>query len=78
MLTNHGSLNQEQFLSPQTVKEITSPHTQLENDWGYNGYNHLGHVRYLRKLELEIVVYGKGEDMRVQNFGLTVREDLSV
>ena len=39
MLKNYGSLNQKQFLNPQTVKEITSPHTQLENKWGYNGYN---------------------------------------
>ena len=50
MLTNHGSLNQEQFLSPQTVKEITSPHTQLENDWGYNGYNIWVTSDTLRKL----------------------------
>ena len=50
MLTNHGSLNQEQFLSPQTVKEITSPHTQLENDWGYNGYNLWVTSDTLRKL----------------------------
>ena len=50
MLTNHGSLNQEQFLSPQTVKEITSPHTQLENKWGYNGYNIWVTSDTLRKL----------------------------
>ena len=52
MLTNHGSLNQEQFLSPQTVKEITSPHTQLENKWGYNGYNIWVTSDTLRKLEV--------------------------
>ena len=44
------ALTKNSFLSPQTVKEITSPHTQLENEWGYNGYNHLGHFRYLKKV----------------------------
>jgi len=39
MLMNYGELNYKQFLNPETVKEITSPQTQLDNDWGYNGYN---------------------------------------
>ena len=39
ILLNKGSLNGKHFLSSQSVDEITSPHTQLENKWGYNGYN---------------------------------------
>ena len=39
ILLNKGSLNGKHFLSSQSVDEITSPHTQLENEWGYNGYN---------------------------------------
>ena len=52
MLTNYGILNQKQFLYPKTVKEITSPHTQLENKWGYNGYNIWVTSDTLRKLEV--------------------------
>ncbi len=39
MLLNHGELNGHRFLNESSVKEIYSPHTQLENDYGYNGYN---------------------------------------
>tara|TARA_B110000037_G_scaffold214500_1_gene270472 strand:- start:5244 stop:6542 length:1299 start_codon:yes stop_codon:yes gene_type:complete len=39
MLMNYGKLNGIQFLNEETVKEITSPQTQLNNDWGFNGYN---------------------------------------
>jgi CubicO group peptidase (beta-lactamase class C family) len=39
MLLNHGKLNGHRFLNESSVKEIYSPHTQLENDYGYNGYN---------------------------------------
>lgn len=39
MLLNSGSLNGYQFLKPETIREITSPHTQLDSRWGYNGYN---------------------------------------
>ena len=39
MLLNHGELNGHRFLDESTVKEIYSPHSQLENEWGYNGYN---------------------------------------
>lgn len=39
MLINGGSLNGYQFLMPETVKEIHSPHTLLDNKHGYNGYN---------------------------------------
>ena len=39
MLMNKGELNDKQFLNQETVEEIISPHTQLENKWGYNGYN---------------------------------------
>ena len=50
MLMNYGTLNNEQFLFPKTVKEMTSPQTQLENDWGYNGYNLWVTSDTLRKL----------------------------
>ena len=50
MLMNYGTLNNEQFLNPKTVKEMTSPQTQLENDWGYNGYNLWVTSDTLRKL----------------------------
>ena len=39
MLLNHGELNGHRFLEESSVKEIYSPHTQLDNDYGYNGYN---------------------------------------
>ena len=39
MLLNHGELNGYRFLNESTVKEMYSPHTQLENEYGYNGYN---------------------------------------
>ena len=39
MLLNRGKLNGKRFLLEKTVEEITSPHTQLDNPWGYNGYN---------------------------------------
>ena len=38
MLLNHGELNGHCFLEESSVKEI-SPYTQLDNDYGYNGYN---------------------------------------
>ncbi len=50
MLMNYGYLNHKQFLNPKTVKEITSPQTQLENNWGYNGYNLWVTSDTLRKL----------------------------
>jgi CubicO group peptidase (beta-lactamase class C family) len=39
MLLNHGELNGHRFLNESSVKEIYSPHTQLDNEYGYNGYN---------------------------------------
>ena len=39
MLLNHGELNGHRFLNESSVKEIYAPHTQLENEYGYNGYN---------------------------------------
>ena len=39
MLLNHGKLNGHRFLNESSVKEIYSPHTQLDNEYGYNGYN---------------------------------------
>ena len=31
MLMNKGKLNDRRFLNQETIEEITSPHTQLEN-----------------------------------------------
>ena len=39
MLLNHGELNGHRFLEESSVREIYSPHTQLDSDYGYNGYN---------------------------------------
>ena len=39
MLLNHGMLNGVRFLEEATVKDIYAPHTQLDNAYGYNGYN---------------------------------------
>lgn len=39
MLLNHGELNGHRFLNESSVKEMYAPHTQLENEYGYNGYN---------------------------------------
>ena len=39
ILLNNGKLNGKQFLEVESVNEITSPHTQLDSEWGYNGYN---------------------------------------
>ena len=39
MLLSRGELNGNRFLEESTIEEITSPHTQLDNDYGYNGYN---------------------------------------
>ena len=50
MLLNKGNLNYKQFLNPETIDEITSPQTQLDNRWGYNGYNLWVTSDTLRKL----------------------------
>ena len=39
MLLNGGALNNFQFLNKSTVDDIHAPHTQLDNLYGYNGYN---------------------------------------
>lgn len=39
MLVNGGTLNGHRFLEESSIKEISSPHTQLDNEYGYNGYN---------------------------------------
>ena len=39
MLMNHGTLNGHRFLEEATVKQMYAPHTQMDNEWGYNGYN---------------------------------------
>tara|TARA_B100001093_G_scaffold497546_1_gene544606 strand:+ start:15252 stop:16601 length:1350 start_codon:yes stop_codon:yes gene_type:complete len=39
MLLNYGELNGHRFLEESSVKEIISPHTQLDNKYGFNGYN---------------------------------------
>lgn len=39
MLLRRGELNGYRFLEKETVKEIYSPQTQLDNPYGHNGYN---------------------------------------
>lgn len=39
MLLNGGRLNAYRFLNETSVKEMHAPHTQLDNPYGYNGYN---------------------------------------
>ena len=39
MLVNRGTLNGHRFLDKATVEDIYAPHTQLDNAYGYNGYN---------------------------------------
>lgn len=39
MLVQHGSLNGNRFLEKETVEDIYAPHSQLDNPYGYNGYN---------------------------------------
>lgn len=39
MLLNHGQLNGYRFLNESSVKQLYSPQTQLENEYGYNGFN---------------------------------------
>ena len=39
MLVKRGTLNGHRFLDKATVEDIYTPHTQLDNAYGYNGYN---------------------------------------
>ena len=39
MLVKRGTLNGHRFLDEATVEDIYAPHTQLDNPYGYNGYN---------------------------------------
>ena len=39
MLLNQGELNGYRMLNKETIKDLTSPHTQLDNPYGHNGYN---------------------------------------
>tara|TARA_Y100001934_G_scaffold270554_1_gene355634 strand:- start:545 stop:1828 length:1284 start_codon:yes stop_codon:yes gene_type:complete len=39
IFVNGGKLNGKSFLNPESIDEITSPHTQLDSKWGHNGYN---------------------------------------
>lgn len=39
MLLHRGTLNEHRFLEKETVEDIYAPHTQLDNPYGYNGYN---------------------------------------
>ena len=36
---NKGTLNGHRYLQETTVEKMVAPHTQLDNEWGYNGYN---------------------------------------
>ena len=39
MLLNNGELNGYRMLNAETIADLTSPHTQLDNPYGHNGYN---------------------------------------
>ena len=39
MLLRRGELDGYRLLDEATVAEMTAPHTELDNEWGYNGYN---------------------------------------
>ncbi len=39
ILLNNGNLNGVNFLKKSTINEMSSPHTQIDNEYGYNGYN---------------------------------------
>lgn len=53
MLLNRGELNGHRFLEKSTVKDIHSPHTLLDNKYGYNGYN----------------LWVSGDSMRIKDIG---------
>ncbi|MEP0986869.1 serine hydrolase domain-containing protein [Ekhidna sp.] len=53
MLLNRGELNGYRFLEKETVEDIYAPHTQLDNAYGYNGYN----------------LWVSGDTMRIMNQG---------
>lgn len=39
MLANYGTLNGHRFLDKETIETISSPHTLMDEENGYNGYN---------------------------------------
>lgn len=39
MLLQKGELNGHRLLEESTIKEMSTPHTQKDSPWGYNGYN---------------------------------------
>ncbi len=39
MLVKRGTLNGHRFLEKASVEDIAAPHSQLDNPYGYNGYN---------------------------------------
>lgn len=39
MLLSRGELNGYRMLEVSSIEDITAPHTQLNNEYGYNGYN---------------------------------------
>jgi len=53
MLLNRGELNGHRFLEKSTVKDIHSPHTFLDNKYGYNGFN----------------LWVSGDSMRIKDIG---------
>ena len=53
MLLKRGMLNGHQYLEKATVEDMYAPHTQLDNPYGYNGYN----------------LWITGDSMRTNEFG---------
>ena len=39
MLLNKGTLNGHRFLNESTIEDLISPKTQIDNEYGHNGYN---------------------------------------
>ncbi|MEM1263839.1 MAG: serine hydrolase domain-containing protein [Pseudomonadota bacterium] len=39
LLLNDGALNGHQLLEKATIADMVAPHTQLDSDYGHNGYN---------------------------------------
>ena len=62
MLLNHGELNDLVIMNP--IKEMYSPHTQLENEYGYNGYNLWVTSELVKEKGEGVLDYGEGEVVR--------------
>lgn len=39
MILGRGEVDGVRILSEETINDMTSPHTEVDSEWGYNGYN---------------------------------------